>query len=252
MFAIYIDDLSLDLATCTSGCYIDDQCMSHVMYADDICLLAPSAIGLQRMLDVCLDFSIRNDIKFNPIKSVCIVFKLKSSKPYCPNVKLDCDTLEYISCTKYLGFTFNMNSQDDDDMLRQMRTLYIRSNKLLRTFHYCTIDVKLELFRSFCMPFYCCYLWTAYKKSTFDKLRVAFNNAYRRVLNLPWRCSASAMYANNSIQNFEAAIRKSTYGFIQRLAKSTNSLVMAIDNSWIVRIDIWSFWQKTLYITTAT
>ena len=40
-----------------------------------------------------------------------------------------------------------MNSQDDDEMLRQMRTLYIRSNKLLRTFRYCTIDVKLELFR---------------------------------------------------------------------------------------------------------
>ena len=56
----------------------------------------------------------------------------------------------------------------------------------------------------------------------------------------------------NDIQNFEAVIRKSTYGFIQRLAKSTNSLVMAIENSWIVRIDIWSFWQKTLYITTAT
>ena len=53
MFAIYIDDLSLDLAMCTSGCYIDDQCMNHVnMYADDICLLAPNAIGLQRMLDV--------------------------------------------------------------------------------------------------------------------------------------------------------------------------------------------------------
>ena len=155
------------------------------MYANDICLLAPSAIGLQHMLDLCFDFSIRNDIKFNPIKSVCIVFKPKNNKLYCPNVRLDRNILEYISCTKYLGFTFNMNSQDDDDMLRQMRTLYIRSNKLLRTFHYCSIDVKLELFRSFCTSFYCCYLWTAYKKSTFDKLRVAFNNAYRRVLNLP-------------------------------------------------------------------
>ena len=118
------------------------------------------------MLDVCLDFSIRNDIKFNPIESVCVVFKLKSSKLYCPNVRLYCDILEYIYCTKYLNFTFNMNSQDDNNMLKQMRTLYIRSNKLLLTFHCCTIDVKLELFRSFCMSFYCCYLWTAYKKST--------------------------------------------------------------------------------------
>ena len=78
-----------------------------------------------------------------------------------------------------------MNVQNDDDMLRQMRTLYIISNKLLRYFYYCSIDVKLKLFRSFCTSFYCCYLWTAYKKSTFNKLRVALNNAYRRVLKLP-------------------------------------------------------------------
>ena len=83
-------------------------------------------------------------------------------------------------------------------------------NTLLRTLNHCSIDVKLELFRSFCTSFYCCYLWTAYKKSTFNKIRVAFNNAYRRVLGLPWRSSTSAMYANFGIQNFEAVIRKST------------------------------------------
>ena len=84
------------------------------------------------------------------------------------------------------------------------------------------------------------------------KLRAAFNNAYRRVLGQPWRCSASAMYANFGINNFEATIRKSTFGFIQRLAKSTNSLIVTIEKSWSVRIDIWSFWEKTLYIATAT
>ena len=133
---------------------------------------------------------------------------------------------------------FNTNAQDDEDMLRQMRTLYnIRSNKLLRTFYYCSTNVKLELFKSYCSSFYCCYLWTAYKKSTFDKLRVAFSNAYRRVLG---------------INNFEATIRKSTFRFIQRLAKRTNLLIMTIEKSWSVRIDIWNFWQKTLYIATAT
>ena len=84
------------------------------------------------MSDVCFDFSIRNDIKFNPIKLVCIVFKPKNNELYCLNVRLDSNILVYISCTKYLGFTFNMNSQDDDDdILGHMRTLYIKSNKLL-------------------------------------------------------------------------------------------------------------------------
>ena len=59
LFAIYVDDLLHELTFCKSGCYIDDQCMNHVMYADDICIMAPSAISLQKMLDVCFDFSLR-------------------------------------------------------------------------------------------------------------------------------------------------------------------------------------------------
>ena len=46
-----------------------------VMYADDICLMAPSAIGLQKMIDVCFNFSLRNDIVFNTVNSVCVTFK---------------------------------------------------------------------------------------------------------------------------------------------------------------------------------
>ena len=89
LFALYIDDLSVDLAICNSGCYIDDQCMNYVVYKDDICLLASSAIGLQRMLNVCFDFSIVSYINFNPIKSVCVVLKPKCSKLDCPKFKLD-------------------------------------------------------------------------------------------------------------------------------------------------------------------
>ena len=66
--------MSRELTLCKSGCYINHQCMNHVMYADDICLMAPSAICLQKMLDVCFDFSLRNDIMFNPVKSVCVTF----------------------------------------------------------------------------------------------------------------------------------------------------------------------------------
>ena len=35
LFAIYVDDLSHELTLFKSGCYIDDQCMNYVMYADD-------------------------------------------------------------------------------------------------------------------------------------------------------------------------------------------------------------------------
>ena len=71
--------------------------MNHVMYADDICLLAPGAIGMQKMLDVCFNFSLRNYIMFNPVKSVCVTFKPKNSKLSCRSARLDSNILEYIS-----------------------------------------------------------------------------------------------------------------------------------------------------------
>ena len=60
--------------------------MNHVMYADDICLLTPSAIGLQQMLGVCYNVSIENDIMFNPNRSIALVYKPKSNQLPCPTV----------------------------------------------------------------------------------------------------------------------------------------------------------------------
>ena len=111
---------------CESGYYIDDQCMNHVLYADDIYLQAASAMGLQRMLDVFFFyFSTRNDIKFNAEALYVLSLNLHIVSSIVQNARLDCNILENISCSKYLGFiTFNMKSNDDDDdEPRQMRTL---------------------------------------------------------------------------------------------------------------------------------
>ena len=45
--------------------------------------VVPTAIAQQKLLDVCFEYSIANDLLFNPVKSVCIVFKLCRFKLYC-------------------------------------------------------------------------------------------------------------------------------------------------------------------------
>ena len=52
LFAVYVDDLSNQLSNARSECLIN-----HVIYADDICQLAPSVLGLQKLLEMCYDFS---------------------------------------------------------------------------------------------------------------------------------------------------------------------------------------------------
>ena len=95
--------------------------MNHVMYADDICLVAPSPAALQELIDICYDFSVQNDLSFNSSKSYCMVFKPKSYKLSCPRLYMDNQLLKYTDDIKYLGFTFSSDQKDDKDLLRQLR-----------------------------------------------------------------------------------------------------------------------------------
>ena len=56
LFAVYVDDLRKQLIDARSGCFIEHQCINHVMHAHDICLLAPSALGIQKALRCVLQF----------------------------------------------------------------------------------------------------------------------------------------------------------------------------------------------------
>ena len=41
LFSVYMDDLSNMLIGSGVGCYIDNVCVNHVFYADDLCLMPP-------------------------------------------------------------------------------------------------------------------------------------------------------------------------------------------------------------------
>ena len=92
-----------------AGCHLNETVTNHVMYmyADDICLMTPSTIALQKMLNLCYEFSPEsNDIIFNPIKSQCMVFKPNRFKLYCPAVYLNGNIIDYVEKPKYLGYLF--------------------------------------------------------------------------------------------------------------------------------------------------
>ena len=43
LFALYMNGLSSALSHCKAGCYINEQCMNHIMYADDIWVRGPDS-----------------------------------------------------------------------------------------------------------------------------------------------------------------------------------------------------------------
>ena len=72
-----MNGLTDELSNSYAGYYINDKCINHIMNTDDICLMAPTGTEMQNLLDVCHNFGTANDILFNPLKSVCIVYKPK-------------------------------------------------------------------------------------------------------------------------------------------------------------------------------
>ena len=57
-----------------------------------------------------------------------MIFKLCRCKLYCPNVAIGDEICRYI---QDLGFVFSENKKDDADMLKQLRSVYGKANRII-------------------------------------------------------------------------------------------------------------------------
>ena len=68
-FIIFINNLIVKLRISGYGCYIAGMFCECLLFADDILLLSASPSKRQRMLDLCMEFAVINDMKFNHLKA---------------------------------------------------------------------------------------------------------------------------------------------------------------------------------------
>ena len=119
-----------------------------LFYADDLCLLAPTAMAQQQTINICYDYGAEHDIVFNAKK--CVVFIPKRYKLSCPTASLAGTVIQNLNSVKYLGITLTDNLQDDEEIMKQTRSLYAHGNVLLRKFGLYSSEVKQQLFQCYC------------------------------------------------------------------------------------------------------
>ena len=73
-------------------------------------------------------------------------------------------------------------------------------------------------------------------------LRVAYSNAHGKILKLRMRCSASQLFADNNLSNFEALMRKMSNTFINRLISSDNAIIKVLLDNMVARERMWEYW----------
>ena len=94
-------------------------------YADDLCLMAPCAIALQEVFNICHNYNIIVDLHFNAKKSFHFAFTPRLFKLSLLYLHINNIPISYVDLVKYLGFAFASTHKDDNDILRQMRTLHV-------------------------------------------------------------------------------------------------------------------------------
>jgi hypothetical protein len=85
LFAIIIDGLVNKTQHANVGCYVSTVCISILLYAYDILLIAPSVTRLQTLVNICETELINIDMSINAKKSGRIRFGPRFDV-ICPNI----------------------------------------------------------------------------------------------------------------------------------------------------------------------
>ena len=242
-----MDSLSRKLNDSRIGCYAGGVIINHLLYADDLVLIAPSVKALQKLLHICEQYACSNDIIYNTDKTKCMVcwpkYDISGAQPFT----LQGERLELVREFKYLGVILCSDMADDAEMKKRTRGLYATGNTIISNFRKCVDSCKVAMFRTYCYAVYCCALWSSYRVGSLAKLKVAHNDVFRTLMNVPRMASASTLFVNHATKNLDAIMRTAMHSLMSRLLRSSNTLVRAAVRSEVrVHSRIWQRWGVAL------
>ena len=172
-----------------------------------------------------------------------------SSQLYVPRICLNGLVMDVVDRYKYLGFELTDDMSDDNDIKRQIRSLYSRGNLIIKCFKHCTDEVKLLLFKTYCTNLYCAHLWSSYSKSIYNKLKVSYNRIFRILMHVGSRESISMAMLYSNVNAFDITVRKYILGFKSRLEYSDNLILTTLLQAFKYPTSLlYKQWQTKLYV----
>ena len=210
LFSLYINSLLNRIEKCKYGCKMGILKANVIAYADDLVLLAPSAFGLQVLINEAVDEAFCLNLKFNKGKSKWMIFRVKrETQDNVTDMKIEKESIERVYSFKYLGFIIRSDLVNADDIQRALKKFYIEFNSILRKFSSSDTKVKLFLFKSYCLQIYGADLWLNSKGSvnTLNQFSVAYHKAIKKILGLSTResnhfaCQEAQMFTFDNFLN---------------------------------------------------
>ena len=189
LFCIYIDSLIDKISKMKVGCKLELIRSNIIAYADDIVLLAPSREALQLLLSEAHLQASNLKLDFNYEKTKIMRFSHGSSKAENLQIKsliIGNQPIQAVTTIRYLGYMINNNLSNSDDISRAKSKFYSEFNLILRKFSFADKEVKLFLFKQYCLQFYGSELWFGPCKSAqaLKQFGVGYHKAIKKLLGL--------------------------------------------------------------------
>ena len=135
------------------GCHMFGLFLAMILFADDLCLLAPTRGALNRMIQLCADYCKEYGLAFNPKKSKVLVFSksLVDLNNVAP-LTLNGQDIEYAESITYLGTSIDSNKGLVFSSRHDLTKFYRASNSILRAVTKPSEEIMLQLLYSCCIP----------------------------------------------------------------------------------------------------
>ena len=152
-FGCYIDDLCAILRKTNVGCYMYKLFLAMILFADDLCLLAPTRYALNRLIQLCASYCKEHGLTFNAIKSKIVVFsKSNVDHTKLAPILLNGNKVEYVQCIIYLGTTIVNNKGFAFSSANDLSKFYRASNSILRAVRQPSEEILIHLLFTCCTP----------------------------------------------------------------------------------------------------
>lgn len=110
LYVLYIDGLIRQMRNSGLGAYAGDVYCGILVQADDVVLLALTPNDLQKMLDICFQYSVSGRYKLNDIKTKTLVFgeSVRVYNRLCKQrqFKLGQNIVSEVKSIKHVGIMF--------------------------------------------------------------------------------------------------------------------------------------------------
>ena len=183
-WSVYMDDLIDELRKSGVGYYISNYFIASILYADDVCLLAPSRKAIQTLLDICAKYASLWCILYNEQKSKLMYFGKGFESLSCTPILLNGVPLEFVHEWKYLGVLL-VTGNSFICSSKKLRCSFYRSvNSILNVLKGPSEIVQMKLLYSTCVPIvtYASDVITLPYREM-QSLHVAVNDAVRKIFS---------------------------------------------------------------------